>query len=226
MMISRLKHSWAAPPIIVVLSFVLVSCGSVIRSNVTTFHELPEDWKGRTIAVLPYSEQNSQSLEWRNYKTKLEDQLRKVSFVVTSPDNATLIAFFGYAIDRGREVISTYSIPQYGVTGYSSGYTTGTVTNYGGGYSTYRGTTTLNPTYGITGYSTGVTSSTVYTRSLSVDMIEKRNQTKLWEMKLRSQGSCGNISTVMPAFFQAAFDEFPGPNGKGRTIDLPWDGSC
>jgi len=208
------------------IALMLAACGSVVRTNVTTFYDLPTQWKGRTIAVLPYKEQQSQSLEWRAYRQMVEDQLRKASFVVTSPDDADLLAFFGYAIDQGREVVSTYSIPQYGVTGYSGGYTTGTITSYGGGYSTYSGTTTLTPTYGITGYTAGVSSDTVFTRSLSVDIVDKQTQNRRWEMKLRSQGSCGNIASVMPQFLQAAFDSFPGPSGKGRTVELPHDGTC
>ena len=210
------------------VALMLASCGipSVIISNVSTFHDLPTQWKGSTIAVLPYKEQESQTLEWRAYKKMLEDQLRKASFVVKSPDDADLFAFFGYAIDQGHEVVSTYSIPQFGVTGYSGGHTTGTITSFGGGYATYSGTTTLTPTYGITGYTTGVSSSTLFTRSLSVDIVDKQSGNKLWEMKLRSQGSCGNIVSVMPQFLQAAFDSFPGPSGKGRTISSPHDGTC
>lgn len=211
-----------------VLSFILTlaGCAGPVISNVTAFHDLPADWNGRAVSVLPYEEQESPTLEWRTYKSMVESHLRKSSFVVTSPNEADFLVFFGYGIDQGREVVSTYSIPEFGVTGYSGAYTTGSVSSYGSGYATYSGTTTLTPTYGVTGYSTGVSSSTVYTRSLSMDILDRRSRNRLWEMKLRSQGSCGNIASVMPYFIQAAFDQFPGPSGKSRTIELPFDGKC
>jgi hypothetical protein len=170
-------------------ALVLCACASqpYVSSQVSTFHELPPDWKGSTVAVVPHDADAEHSLEWRSYRSRVEDQLKKAGFVIATPEEAQLLAYFAYAIDGGKQVQRTYSVPQFGVTGYSGGYTTGTVYSYGG-LSTYSGTTTLTPQYGVTGYSTGVDTYTRFTRSLSVDIVNAANREKLWEMRLKSSG--------------------------------------
>lgn len=39
--------------------------------------------------------------------------------IVNNSKKADFIAYFGYAIDQGKLVTTNYSIPQWGVTGYS-----------------------------------------------------------------------------------------------------------
>lgn len=203
-----------------ILVVAVTGCGRV-RSNVTTFSELTADDIGSRVIIMPYEEQEN-SLEWRSYARMLADHFRNKGYEITDDINeANLAAFFGYGIDEGQQVTSTYSIPQFGVTGYSGAYTTGTVSSYGSGYGTYTANTTLIPQYGVTGYSTGTKRDTVYTRSLWIDLLDVESYEKKWEMRLTSQGSCASFKPVAPTFFEAAFQSFP--MGDGGEVTLPFD---
>jgi hypothetical protein len=133
----------------------LSGCASFIEANVSAFQDLgPSDQRAR-IAVAPWREQMKDSLEFRTYAAQVEARLRAKGFnVVPLSARPELVAFLDFGIDDGRQVAQSYAIPQYGVTAYSSSYTTGTITSYGPGYGSYSATTTHIPQYGITGYTT------------------------------------------------------------------------
>lgn len=199
-----------------------------IEANVSTFHEIsPNDHSDKRIAVVPWREEMKNSLEFKNYAALLESRLREKGFTVVSLfEGPELIGFLDFGIDSGREVISTYSVPHWGVTGYSSAYTTGTVTSYGG-MGTYSGTTTLAPQYGVTGYSTGASSDTVYARFVNFDIVRivsEKEHKKVFEGKLRSSGTCGSLPTILPPLLDALFRDFP--KQGGRRVTLPWSGKC
>ena len=176
-------------------------------TDVTTFHDFPESWVGSTIAVIPYEKQDSRGLEWKKYSGMLEQRLKAQGYSIADLDQARYAAFFGYAIDKGREVVSTYSVPKYGVTGYT-------------GYSAY-GSTTITPQYGITGSQTKVRTDTVYSRAVKIEIYDTRRKEVVWEMTLESQGSCRRLTNLMRYFLEAAFKDFPGPDGDGRQIVIP-----
>ncbi len=217
------KKIFATLAVLVLLSS-LAGCASRIQSNVSAFSAMGPEDAGKAIFIAPYDQENINSLEWQSYAQIMVGKLQEKGFnVVDDPKEADLVAFFGYAIDNGEQVTTAYSIPQWGITGYSGAYTTGTYNSYGS-YGNYSSTTTLTPQYGVTGYTTGTTVSTVYTRSLSIDIIDAKNNDKKWEMQLASSGSCGRFTVVAPAFFEAAFQSFP--TGSGGIVTLDWDGTC
>ena len=206
--------------------FALSGC-SFIRVNVSAFQELtPQDRTAR-IGVAAWREQMKDSLEFRTYAARVETHLRTKGFnVVPLKERPELIAFLDFGIDDGREVAESYVVPQYGVTGYSSSFTTGTITSYGGGYGTYSGMTTYTPRYGVTGYTTGVKTRTEFNRYVYIDVVRvsQTEHKKVYEGKLRSRGSCGNLPTIMPPLLDVLFKDFPA--GGSRTLDVPWDGQC
>lgn len=218
--LKRLFGSLAA----LTVAFGLAGCMSKVKSDVTAFSTLTEDDAGKAVLIAPYDEAQGSSLEWRSYAEIMATKLREKGFrVAERPDQADLVAFFGYAIDGGEQVQTTYSLPEWGVTGYSGAHTTGTVQSYGS-FGTYSATTTLTPQYGVTGHSTHSVTSTVYTRSLAIDIIDAETGEKKWEMTLASTGRCGRFAAVAPVFFDAAFQSFP--SGSGGTVMLDSDGNC
>lgn len=211
---------------------VLASCFTPrVVSQVEVFHTLPPSYLGETIAIMAATEEQADSLEFRAYADKLRVQLQAVGFeVVEVKDAPRYVAFLHYAIGDGQQVTSTYSIPEYGVTGYSSSTTYGTVSSYGG-IGSYSGTTYYTPQYGITGYSTGVTTSTHYPRVVAVDIYDvdwsdTENAERVYEMMVRSSGTCGAISQVIDEMLEAGFMAFPGESGSSRKEEVTSVANC
>lgn len=201
--------------ILVVFVTLLSGCAGFIRSNISVFHEIPPTFTGTTYAVIPFKEQEG-SLEHKTYERAVKRELDAKGFREAPIENAEVVIFVSYGIDTGKEVIESY--PIIGQTGVSSSHSYGTLQSYGS-YGTYSGTTTYTPTYGVVG--SGVTSSTEYTRFLKLDILDKKALTekqikKLYEAKVVSRGSSGQLSAVLPTMIKALFEDFPGKSGSTR----------
>jgi hypothetical protein len=204
----------------VLLLFWLVAsgCAPLVRSQISVFHQLSEGGRP-TYALLSFKEQEG-SLEHKTYENLLRQQLNAKDLREAPIDEADVVGFIQYGIDAGKEVV--YSYPIIGQTGTSSSYTTGAVQSYGG-YATYSGTTYNTPTYGVVG--TGVRSQTEYTRYFRFDIVDRAalaggTVKKLYEARVVSRGSSGQISMVMPSMIRALFEEFPGKSGSTRSVIL------
>jgi hypothetical protein len=208
---------------------VLAGCGQV-HSNVSTYSKLDPGFAGQTIGILAMEQANESSLEFEDYANRLAQRLTAAGFrVVPLVEGGGLpeyIAFLDYGIDSGRLVESRRLIPQYGVTGYSAGRTTGTLTTYGN-QSTFSGTTTLTPTYGVTGYVPTTSVETHYGRYVAVDIwrpgAENEKSEKVFEGTLTSEGSCQNLGKVIDPLLDSMFEGFPQPQSgevvKTASID-------
>ncbi|MFL2781152.1 MAG: hypothetical protein ACJZ9G_02875 [Rhodospirillales bacterium] len=217
-----MRHIFTLMQKYLVLFFALIIVGGcqtlnpTIESNVTSFNQLPANWKGKSIQIKAYKKQNPKDLEWLSYRGKLESKLKKLGFNVVTK-NSDYIGFFGFAIDSGRTVTSTYSIPQWGQTGVSGSSTYGSLNTFGN-TGTYSGTTTYTPTYRVTGYSQGTRRDTTYTRSMSFEIINKKSGNQLVKTQLSSQGSCGTYSEVVDEFLELALTNFPNVPTGNRSI--------
>lgn len=212
------------------VGFALAACTEV-RSNVEVFHEMPADYAGATITILASAEEKAKTLEFRNYAERLAGKLEGVGFqVVGEGELPRYVAFLAYDVGEGQQVTRTYSIPNYGVTGYSSSHTYGTLNTYGG-VGTYSGTTTHTPQYGITGYSTGTTTTTLYPRVLIVDIYEvdwsdTEKSPQVYHLSIASSGRCGRLSQVIDEMLEAGFQDFPGESGTVQRIEVPAKVDC
>lgn len=204
---------------VLVLSF-LAGC-AVVRSQVAVFHELPVKAEPIKYALMPLKEQEG-SLEHKSYERLVKTELDKKGFTETPLVDAEVVVFLDYGIDSGKEMVSSY--PIIGRTGTSSSYSSGSVSSYGG-YATYSGTTYNTPTYGVVG--TGARTDTVFSRYLRLDILDKNALTngkvsKLYEAKVMSAGTSGQIAVVMPQMLKALFEDFPGKSGTTRQVDVPF----
>ncbi len=202
--------------LVALFTSALSGCAMLLRSQIAVFHELPEGFAGTTYAMIPFKEQEG-SLEHKSHEQGIRQELNARGFRETPLEQAEVVVFLSYGIDTGREVVSSY--PIIGQTGVSSSYTSGTVQSYGG-YGTYSGTTTYTPRYGVVG--TGVTSRTEYARFLRLDFLDKKTLAegkikKLYEGKVVSRGSSGQLVAVLPTMVKALFEDFPGKSGSTRT---------
>lgn len=204
----------------VIASALVLSACMQVQTQVDAYSSIPADLEPKTIYIAPYRGVSGNSLEWQTNARILAQTLSEKGFsVVSRQRDARLTAYFGFGVDQGERVQTAYSIPQWGVTGYSGANTYGTV--YG---NTYSATTTLNPTYGVTGYSTGTTTSVVYTRSVSIDMIDNRNRQQVFQAKAVSRGSCNSFAPVASPIIAAVLSNFP--QGKTGTVTLPMENEC
>ena len=198
----------------------LSACMNVVESQVDAYSSIPVDFEPKTVFIAPYKGVSSNSLEWQTNARILAQSLSTKGFsVVGRKREARLTAYFGFGIDRGEMVRTAYSIPQWGVTGYSGANTYGSV--YG---NSFTATTTLTPTYGVTGYSTGTRTDVVYTRSVSIDMIDNSNGKQVFQAKAISRGSCNSFAPVAAPIIDAVLSNFP--QGKTGKVSLPMKNDC
>lgn len=215
-------------------SLAMVGCAAIqpqVRSDIVEFHNMRQATPTDTYVVLPWRKELGGSLEYQTYYQQVANGLRAKGYnVVEQGSPAKFAVFVDYGIDSGRTETSTYSVPQFGVTGYSGSTTTGSVNTFGG-TSFINATTTRTPIYGVTGYQQGVTSTQVFTRFVNIDIVELgasgAEPKKVYEGRLRSEGTCKLLPAVMPTLITSMLANFPGESGKPRRELAPFDpGNC
>lgn len=198
-------------------TFVLTACQTV-QTSVESYSQITEEPTDKTIYIT--SRKQKGSLRWKANRDILAQKLSDKGYVVTeSRSKAQHVAYFDFFVDKGRVVNYTSSNPQWGVTGYSGGTTTGTVTG-----NTFTGTTTLYPTYGITGYTETQHSYVSYGRDVVLTIFDKRSGKKLYQGVASSSGSCSTFTAVAPYVLEALLKEFP--KGKIGKVELPSKVKC
>lgn len=210
---------------ICIISILLVSggCLSTVQSSVARFHQLPQQGTAHTFIFIPNKEQRG-SLEYASYCTLITAKLSAYGWrqneKADSPSDY-LIAL-NYGINDGKNVSG--SIPIIGQTGGGTTQSYGTVrTNYGQTAS-YSGTTTTPVTIGQVG--SIPFSSREYDRLLVLSIIDREKShgediVKVFEARVQSSGSSGEISLIMPIMIEALFKHFPGISGKVEDVSLP-----
>ena len=91
-----------------------------LKAELTVFHEIPSDFKPSTIAIVPWHQSQKNSLEFKNYAAILKDRIEKLGFtVIDHQKKPELLLFFDYGDDNGKEMTETYSVPDFGMIGYT-----------------------------------------------------------------------------------------------------------
>lgn len=206
---------------LVAVAFLALSgCVGLVETKVDAYSSIPDDLSTKTVFISAYNKSDAQSLEWRTNAQILKNVIEEKGFsVVPTRQHARLVAYFGFAVDNGERVTTNYSIPNWGVTGYSGANTYGTI--YG---NTYSANTTLTPTYGVTGYTRGTRTDTIFTRSASLEMIDTQTKKKVFEGTAISSGSCNSFAPVASSIIKAVLSNFP--KGKNGRVNLPMEGEC
>lgn len=190
----------------------LAGCQSV-KTTTTSFNDFQtRDPQTFTVAY------NPENLEEKSYARAIASQLNAIGWREV-PDGSIKVAF-GYGIDGGRTVLT--SSPVFGQTGGGTTYSSGSVFGAGGS-ATYSGSSYSPPTYGVVGSQTD--SEVVFTRTLRIGMSEAKSGRKVFETTVTSVGSSGTFAAVGGCLIAAAFQDFPGENGKTYTREVPTE-SC
>lgn len=205
--------------VLIALALFLSACGQV-QTQVDAYSSIPSDLEPKTVYIAPYKGTSGNDLEWQANAQVFAQVITQKGFTVVSRQrDARLTAYFGFGVDEGETVRTPYSIPQWGVTGYSGASTQAMFLG-----NSYSSRTTLTPSYGVTGYTTGVATSIVYTRSVSIDMIDNSNRKKVFQSKAVSRGSCNSFRPVASAIISAVLSNFP--DGKTGLVSLPMENEC
>lgn len=168
----------------------------------------------------------SGDLEYQHYVKLLGRFLNRHGWASAPTKDADYIVVMNFDIDGGRSEFRSYSTPMYGViSGGGVQHHSGTISSLSGGTVRYSGQTWTPPTYGQTGTKSVTQSHRVYTRHLVLDVINRseserrKNSVVESTIKVRSEGSAGDIAAVMPFLMDSASD-FLGREGSGtRTSD-------
>jgi hypothetical protein len=231
---NRLSTRAGAALIIATALSVISGCATIpphITADISAFHAIDtRNSADMKFSVAPAQTNQTESLKFRFYKNTIEGQLAAQGFRISEdPATATHIISVDYGIDDGRIINTPYSIPQFGIIGYSGAHTQGTISTLGN-TSYVNSTTTLRPSYGITGFSTGIASQQIYRRRIQVAVVDTRisapGQSRVYEATLISDGTCGTFSAVAPTLFFLMFDGFPGVSGTNTRRTAQWNGSC
>ncbi|APT48416.1 hypothetical protein BSA145_21360 (plasmid) [Bacillus safensis] len=215
------------PFLALVAALALSACGTTIQAQVQSFTAGEQIAPGETVFVLPGVPPQQQTLETQSWVALAQQEFRKRGYIVTNdPNRATLKAAISLGIDNGRDVTSTFAVPQFGVTGYSGAQTFGTMNSFGN-TATYSSNTTLTPQYGVTGYIPGSRTDRVFGRTGMLVMARfdpAGNMRVVFDSRIRSNGSCGNLAVIAPELVQALFSKFPA--GGAGAVELPMAGQC
>ena len=211
------------------LCLLCFGCTNTITSNVSVFHELPNNWSSKTIKVLPFDPKLKPSLEWKLYKGLIEGELEKRGFSLIKNNQTTeYVAFASYSVDFGKT--STSNTPMYNRTFGGRTYPPGSIYGIDDGSAYYSALGFTMPFYGVVDMAPFQT--TIYSKNLALDIIlaeslNSENVKKLYEGRVASIGRCENLPTIIPFMIKSLFKEFPG-SGRGRktVVNLPFDGSC
>ncbi len=198
---------------LIAFSVLLAGCASTIRSNVTAFHEWPSSLPDKSYVFERTREQND-SLEYRKYEDLVRAELSRLGFIeAPAATKPTLKVSIGYSIN-GRDVTEVYPVV---VNPYPYWYGPAWRGYYGPGY--------YGPYYDPFWFGPPVVENRVsqyqlFNRQLRIVIARMSDGKKLYETTVVSEGTNGSLAAVMPYMVRSAFQDFPGPNGVPRRIEL------
>lgn len=220
------KLSWISRLFLYAVLGAVISGCAIGRIETTTItYQGPDAIRRGTIFVSSGTEQQAKSLAYTSIKNRIARQFATKGYEpVSDYREAQFVAYVNYSINGGKTVSS--AVPIIGQTGGGTSYSSGTVAG-SGGFASYTGSTYIPPTFGVVGVAN--TQHTEYTRQVQIDVFKvdgKKLGEKVYEILGTSSGYCNNLNAVLPYIIDGMFLQFPGEDGKSKTISVAWDGSC
>ena len=200
---------------VLAVSTLVAGCGTIIRSDVTTFHEWPDALPDKSYVFERTKDQND-SLEYRNYENLVRDELNRLGFkeapAATKP---ALKAALSYSIN-GRDVREVYPVV---VHPYPYWYGPAWRGYYGGHYGPFYDPFWFGPPV----VEQRVSQYQLFNRQLRISLARMSDSKRLFETTVVSEGTNSSLAAVMPFMVRSAFVEFPGTSGVPRRIELKMD---
>ncbi len=221
----------------VVITLIAATLGACAEIEVRKFEtsvdsiSTPAAVEKKRYLILP-GEKNTprEDLQFLEFAGYVEKAMSEKGFArVSTPDDSDVIVFLTYGIGGPEKHLVSYTVPHFGQTGVSGSHTTGTVTNIGGGMSSFSGMTTYTPTYGVTGYSSGINEFTTFPRFIMLDAFDseayrKENAFKqVWRTRADSIGMSNDLRLVFPYMLVSMKPHISTNTGKKIVYQLPED---
>ena len=207
-----MKHRSLLP--ILALTVLLAGCASTLRTEVTAFNAWPAEMADKSFVFTPPAQAD---LEYRHYQDLVSAQLQALGFTAASNDTAALQVAVDYYVNSHEVRVSEPIVidpgwygapPWFGLQGRGWGYY--------GPYGPWRDPFWYQPMV----VQPREVSYPWFERRLKIQITQRRDQARLYEVTVSSSGRTAALAAVMPAMIRAAFIDFPGPNGVPRNIDL------
>jgi hypothetical protein len=195
---------------ILAVSTLVAGCTTIIRSDVTTFHEWPETLPDKSYVFERTKEQND-SLEYRNYENLVRNELNRLGFTeAPASTKPALKAAMSYTVN-GRDVLEVYPVVVHPYSYYPYWYSP-----WNGYYGPF-----YDPFwYGPPVVEQRVSQYQLFNRQLHVSLARMSDNKKLFETTVVSEGTNSSLASIMPYMVRSAFAEFPGPSGVPRRIEF------
>lgn len=159
--------------------------------------------KGKKYFLLPDANKKMKidDLAFKEVKSELQKAFDKNGMIIT--DNiydADYAVFIDFGIGNPKDHQATYSVPEYGITGYAQSSTYGTYNAYSGQFSS---TTYNTPIYGQTGSHDVTERWTTYNRWLklvayALNHKKKDIENQVWQTSIESRGSTDDFRLILP----------------------------
>lgn len=191
---------------------VLSACSTMIQSEVTAFHEWPQELREKSYAFSQTKDQEN-NLEYRNYQSLLRNELQRLGFTEQAgAPPAKLTVSMEYRMDsRDIRVVEPVAIdPWYGPGFYRPYW------SHYGHYHPFA----YPYWYGPPLIEQRESRYRLFTRQLKIRIARVSDGKNLYDVTVNSEGTNGSLPAVMPYMIRSAFKEFPGPNGVPRVIKL------
>lgn len=209
----------------ITLALLLGGCATTLRTEVTSFHQLSNGLEGQRFVITPSDEQKN-SLEFGTYAEFVSQALRRKGLMeADSGSSAELGVAMQYSISAGGSTAR-------GDTGGFAGFGVGS-----GGFSV--GSVGIGVGFPLGSIGGGSSDSVVYQRTLRIEIdrlsggadvkpapgASDAATTRVFEARAISDGPSASLAPVIRAMVQAIFEEFPGPSGTTRVVEVPMDES-
>ena len=197
---------------VVSAGLLLGGCATTIRSDVTTFNQWPAQLQDKSYTFAEVPPQDN-TLELQSYENLVRGQLNRLGFHESQQAPALKVAMRFQTVDVLTQVLYPTFTPAYAYSprfaylGWHRRY-------WGGWYSPF-----YDPLRGpMPAYD--VETEHRYHRQLEVAIQSASDGKRLFEVTVRNVSRQLSTPAVMPALVQSAFQDFPGPNGGSRVIEL------
>jgi len=206
---------------ITMLCLLCAGCATKIRTEVTAFHQWPEDSGEKRFRFVQPGGTLS-SLERENYERLIRTELVRVGLkeAANSDKHILEVSFNASVSAREVRVIEKVLVDSwYGTPWYGPGY----YSPYWGAWSGY-GASFYGPfSPGIPVVREREHRYTMFYRELKLTISDGDSGQPLFETTVLSEGKESNLPRVMPYMVRSAFADFPGKSGKPQIIEMKFD---
>jgi hypothetical protein len=201
------------PWLAVLLALLVSGCaGTIVRSDVTAFHEWQPETAEKTFSFSRDAAQ-ANDLEYRSYENLVRAELQRLGFAES--ERPRLKVSLGYQVDaRDMRVVEPVIVdPWYGPGFFGRHrYPYGFYSPFADPF--WFGPPVVQPVE---------RRFVLYSRQLKITIGRVNDGRNLYQVTVNSQGQTPSLAAVMPAMVRSAFTDFPGPSGVPRVLEVRVD---